>query len=147
MVMSTTRQLVSLTTLEARNASADENALAAKPNCRSKSGSDSRTDSSSSTIDTSERLAIMSSPWLVISRQVSGVRGNSQVDHPDECLCAWRRFSANLDRTRRVVAASAICQSDFGIGSAHLRAQAAVHGTLRGPAVAHRYEGVVDTFV
>src|SRR5918994_2659978 len=55
---SRSRQLVSPTTSEARNASADENAWAAKPNCRSKSGSDSRTDSSSSTIDTSERLLI-----------------------------------------------------------------------------------------
>ena len=50
------RQLVWLTTSEARNASADENASAAKPNCRTMSGSDSRTDSSSSTTDTSERL-------------------------------------------------------------------------------------------
>src|SRR5262245_8658473 len=58
--MSRRRQLVSLTTSDARNASADENASAAKPNSRSKSGSDSRTDSSSSTIDTSERLSVMS---------------------------------------------------------------------------------------
>ena len=56
---SRSRQLVSLTTSDARNASADENASAAKPNSRSKSGSDSRTDSSSSTTDTSERLPIM----------------------------------------------------------------------------------------
>src|SRR6516165_7956314 len=60
MAMSRSRQLVSLTTSEARNASADENASAAKPNCRSRSGSDSRTDSSSSTTDTSERLPVMS---------------------------------------------------------------------------------------
>ena len=58
--MSRIRQLVSPTTSEARNASADENAWESKPNCRSKSGSDSRTDSSSSTTDTSERLAITS---------------------------------------------------------------------------------------
>ena len=51
--MSRIRQLVSSTTSDARNASAEENAWAAKPNCRSKSGSDSRTDSSSSTTDTS----------------------------------------------------------------------------------------------
>src|SRR5688500_17277105 len=52
------RQLVSLTISDERSASADENAWTAKPNCRSKSGSDSRTDSSSSTTDTSERLLI-----------------------------------------------------------------------------------------
>src|SRR5439155_5004815 len=57
---SRSRQLVSPTTSDARNASADEKAWAAKPNCRSRSGSDSRTDSSSSTIDTSERLSVMS---------------------------------------------------------------------------------------
>src|SRR5215470_16649846 len=56
--MSRIRQLVKLTNSDARNASADPNALAAKPNWRSKSGSDSRTDSSSSTIDTSERVII-----------------------------------------------------------------------------------------
>src|SRR5215467_9782071 len=58
--MSRSRQLVPLTTPDARNASADENASAAKPDSRNKSGSDSRTDSSSSTTDTSERLSVMS---------------------------------------------------------------------------------------
>src|SRR4026209_506769 len=48
------RQRVSPRASDARNASADENAWAAKPNCRSRSGSDSRTDSSSSTTATSE---------------------------------------------------------------------------------------------
>src|SRR5207237_5158200 len=42
--MSRMRQLVWLTNSEARHASADENAWTAKPTCRSKSGSDSRTD-------------------------------------------------------------------------------------------------------
>src|SRR5439155_13670585 len=46
---SRTRHLVSATDSEARNSSADENACASKPNSFSKSGSDSRTDSSSST--------------------------------------------------------------------------------------------------
>ena len=55
--------------------------------------------------------------------------------------------SSLLADSRTDFAASAICQSDVGIGSARLRARAAVHGTQRGPAVAHRYEGVVDTFV
>src|SRR5712691_8774874 len=75
--MSRSRHLVSLTTSDARNASADENASAAKPNCRSKSGSDSRTDSSSSTIDTSERLPVMSAsprcrPWNALGTDGNG---------------------------------------------------------------------------
>src|SRR5580658_9934299 len=48
------KQLVRPTYSEARNSSADENERALKPNSLSKSGSDSRTDSSSSTTDTSE---------------------------------------------------------------------------------------------
>src|SRR5262245_56135490 len=62
--MSRRRQLVSLTTSEARKASDDENASAANPNSRSMSGSDSRTDSSLSTTDTSERLSVMSASSL-----------------------------------------------------------------------------------
>src|SRR5580704_13542131 len=48
------KQLVRPTHSEARNSSADENERALKPNSLSKSGSDSRTDSSSSTTETSE---------------------------------------------------------------------------------------------
>ena len=47
--MSSSRQFVSLTTSDARNASADEKASTAKPHSRNRSGSDPRTDSSSST--------------------------------------------------------------------------------------------------
>src|SRR5258705_9205053 len=88
--MSRTRQLVSLTTSDARNASAEENALASKPNSRSKSGSDSRTDSSSSTTDTSERLAITDSPWRapVLSRQAS-VSGRARRE--------WKMQTSLLD--------------------------------------------------
>ena len=46
---------------ELKEASADENARAAKPNCLRRSGNDSRTDSSSSTTDTSERSTITGS--------------------------------------------------------------------------------------
>src|SRR6267154_1876274 len=46
---------------EARNSSADENESAVKPNSFSKSGNDSRTDSSSSTTDTNEFEIIMGS--------------------------------------------------------------------------------------
>src|ERR1700720_722386 len=48
---SRTRQFVSATDSEARNSSADENVRGSKPNSLSRSGSDSRTDSSSSTTD------------------------------------------------------------------------------------------------
>src|SRR5713226_7337127 len=55
------RQLVRPTYSEARNSSADENERAVKPNSLSKSGSDSRTDSSSSTTDTNELGIILGS--------------------------------------------------------------------------------------
>src|SRR6185312_1394216 len=48
MATSRTRQLVSAIDSEARKSSADENVCASKPNSFSKSGKDSRTDSSSS---------------------------------------------------------------------------------------------------
>src|SRR5580658_8951137 len=63
------KQLVRPTYSEARNASADENEHAVKPNSLSKSGSDSRTDSSSSTTDTSE--------LGVIPRSLSRIRSTS----------------------------------------------------------------------
>src|SRR5580698_7420119 len=53
------KQLVWLTYSEARNSSADENERAMKPNSLSKSGSDSRTDSSSSTTDTNAHGIIL----------------------------------------------------------------------------------------
>src|SRR5579862_490032 len=54
MPTSRTKQLVLPKYSEARNSSADENERALKPNSLSKSGNDSRTDSSSSTTDTNE---------------------------------------------------------------------------------------------
>src|SRR5258706_108620 len=54
--MSRIRHLVWPTQSDARNSSGDENARAANPNSLSKSGSDSRTDSSSSTTDTSKSV-------------------------------------------------------------------------------------------
>src|SRR5579864_7747855 len=59
MAMSRIRHLVWPTQSDARNSCADENARAAKPNSFRKSGSDSRTDSSSSTTDTSEHLTFI----------------------------------------------------------------------------------------
>src|SRR5579863_2835314 len=55
------KQLVRPTHSEARNSSADENERAVKPNSLNKSGSDSRTDSSSSTTDTNELGIILGS--------------------------------------------------------------------------------------
>src|ERR1700687_4633961 len=76
------KQLVCPTYSEARNSSADENERAVKPNSLSKSGSDSRTDSSSSTTDTNELGIILVSssriqwtflPWRNRERK-SGAR-------------------------------------------------------------------------
>src|SRR5450432_518381 len=55
------KQLVWPTHSEARNSSAEENERAVKPNSLSKSGSDSRTDSSSSTTDTNGHGVILGS--------------------------------------------------------------------------------------
>src|SRR6188472_3293272 len=64
------RQPVSLTNSDARNASADANASAAKPNCRNKSGSASRMDSSSSTTDTNDGSGIMNASSSCRARQL-----------------------------------------------------------------------------
>src|ERR1700704_571024 len=58
MATSRTRHLVSAIDSEARNSSADENVCASKPNSFSKSGKDSRTDSSSSTTVIRGRVTI-----------------------------------------------------------------------------------------
>src|SRR5579864_1094657 len=55
------KQFVVPTYSEARNSSADENERAVKPNSLSKSGNESRTDSSSSTTDTNELGTILGS--------------------------------------------------------------------------------------
>ena len=54
--MSRIKQSVSSTQPEARNSCADEKARAINPNSPSKSGSDSRTDSSSSTADIADHI-------------------------------------------------------------------------------------------
>src|SRR6185295_13132071 len=67
MATSRTRHLVSAIDCEARNSSADENACASKPNSFSKSGKDSRTDSSSSTTVINGRVTICLNRPLVFS--------------------------------------------------------------------------------
>src|ERR1700722_9099522 len=75
MAMSRIRHLVWPTQSDARNSSGDENARAAKPNSFIKSGSDSRTDSSSSTTDTSEHVAVIEFFKPCLQSQVSGTVG------------------------------------------------------------------------
>src|SRR5882762_3775801 len=78
MAMSRTRHLVWPTQSDARNSCADENARAAKPNSFSKSGSDSRTDSSSSTTDTSERVTFIDFLAASVAAGVSECRDCSR---------------------------------------------------------------------
>src|ERR1700689_4534959 len=70
MAMSRIRHLVLGTQPDARNSSGDENAREAKPNSFSKSGSDSRTDSSSSTTDTSKRVTVIDFSCRAHSRRL-----------------------------------------------------------------------------
>ena len=71
------RHLASRTQSDARNSSAESNALAAKPNSFSKSGNDPRTDSSSSMTATSERLNIPRFPRDAVLE-----------------ACVWRQYRA-----------------------------------------------------
>src|SRR6266446_1812265 len=74
MATSRSRHLVSAIDLEARNSSADEKVCASKPNSFSKSGNDSRTDSSSSTTVIRGRVTIsyhFATRFLIIERWVS----------------------------------------------------------------------------
>src|SRR4029079_16779280 len=92
--MSRSRHRVSPRVSEARNASADEKARAQKPNCRIKSGNDSRTDSSSSTTDTSERSHVMTVPhYKRRSVMVFGPQGmeNEKVAPGPSFVSAQRR--------------------------------------------------------
>src|SRR5437016_9830305 len=82
MAMSRIRHLVWPTQSEARNSSGDENARAAKLNSFSKSSSDSRTDSSSSTTDTSERVTFIDflpHPLRLASPNSATVLGHGQT--------------------------------------------------------------------
>src|SRR5437773_7046465 len=85
--MSRIRHLVWLTKFDARNSSADAKACTAKPNSRSKSGSDSRTDSSSSTTETSDPMTItfvqsnvLNLPAQQFERRPSGEYGVQELE-------------------------------------------------------------------
>src|SRR5882672_6194475 len=65
MATSRTRHLVPAIDSDSRNSSADENVCASKPNSFSKSGKDSRTDSSSSTTVIRARVTISYDSQLV----------------------------------------------------------------------------------
>src|SRR6266478_3797883 len=82
MAMSRIRHLVWPTQSDARNSSGDENARAANPNSLSKSGSDSRTHSSSSTTDTSESVIFidfLAHPSRLASPNAATVLGAPQT--------------------------------------------------------------------
>src|SRR5947207_2421951 len=79
MATSRTRHLVSAIDSEARNSSADENACASKPNSFSKSGKDSRTDSSSSTTVIRVRVTISYDPQLVFSSTERWLTENAPI--------------------------------------------------------------------
>src|SRR5882762_8853392 len=84
MATSRTRHLVPAIDSDSRNSSADENVCASKPNSFSKSGKDSRTDSSSSTTVIRGRVTInYDSQAFPIHRTV--VAENA----PIEAGCLW----------------------------------------------------------
>src|SRR5262249_23212736 len=66
MATSRSKQLVFPRISDARNASADANASAAKPNCRTKPGRASRMDSSSSTTDTNDGSVVMNARSVTV---------------------------------------------------------------------------------
>jgi hypothetical protein len=95
--MSRIRHLVWPKQSDARNSSGDENVRAAKPNSFSKSGSDSRTDSSSSTTDTSERVTIIDFSCRVHRRRLRQrqtrcirTRVGQEVDVPVRECCPYQ---------------------------------------------------------
>ena len=134
--MSRIRHLVWGMQPDARNSSGDENAREAKPNSFSKSGSDSRTDSSSSTTDTSERVTVIDFSCRAHSRRLRqrktrciGARVGEEVDVPvreccpcqsgqridDETVFLGDLFSAGL-HSRRVRHSGMGCLLDLGMG-------------------------------
>src|SRR5216683_8160459 len=90
MAMSRIRHLVWPTQSDVRNSCADENARAAKPNSFSKSGSDSRTDSSSSTTDTSERVTFIDFLPHPVAAGVSECRDRSRPPSKPRVREEWR---------------------------------------------------------
>src|SRR5580658_1933913 len=75
MAMSRSRHLVLEVWREARNCSADEKVRTENPSSLSKSGSDSRTDSSSSTTQTSGRVFIMDLAFLSATKCFTSGQG------------------------------------------------------------------------
>src|ERR1700723_2156944 len=110
------KQLVWPMHSEARNSSADENERAVKPNSLSKSGSDSRTDSSSSTTDTSEHGVIVGS--------------SSRIG----CTSIPRREGKRKSRARTVVRLrpkTAVMALDYGTTDGKSDSNAAVLGRIK----------------
>src|SRR5215469_14599545 len=95
MATSRIRHLVSSTQSDRRNSSADEKARAAKPNSLSKSGSDSRTDSSSSTTDSSGHWLAFAARGNTITRQCATLETASIVPWYHFCTGAITATSAS----------------------------------------------------
>src|SRR5580693_4817751 len=121
MAMSRIRHLVWPTQSDARNSCADENARAAKPNSFSKSGSDSRTDSSSSTTDTSERVTFIDflpHPSRLASPNAATVLGGRQNPRVlDEWRMKTRLGGSPCPKDAPLQGRAPLC---LGIGSAPL---------------------------
>src|SRR5258708_14066128 len=101
MATSRTRHLVSAIDSEARNSSADENARAWKPKSFSKSGKDSRTDSSSSTTVIRGRVTISYDSQLVFSSSNGDYRECTYQSWMSIVL--WYRYSRPIPKYRSIL--------------------------------------------
>src|SRR6478672_3517508 len=125
MTMSSIKHRVLPTASAERKSSAEENARTAKPNSRNKSGKDSRTDSSSSITDTSERSVAPIAFDKSIAQQCSAIEESSIV--------LWYWFTSDVDETSFHAASTARVVCPIGV-SAPAKA-AGLHG-MENPNVA-----------
>src|SRR5215470_10809341 len=94
-VKSRSRHLVWPLECDSKNSSADENVSTANPNCFSKSGNDSRTDSSSSITDTS---GVPANTVMRVSRhsyRLNGIKTEANL----QC-CPFRSYLVSECRKR-----------------------------------------------
>src|SRR6266576_7357778 len=101
MATSRSRHLVLAIDLEARNSSTDENVCASKPNSFSKSGKDSRTDSSSSTTVIRGRVTISYDSQLVFSSSNGGYRECTYQSWMSIVL--WYRYPRPIPKYRSIL--------------------------------------------
>src|SRR6185437_5430693 len=100
--ISRSKHLVSPLESDTKNSSADENVSTANPNCFSKSGNDSRTDSSSSITDTS---GVPADTVMRVSRhsQLRAELHEGRVQFPRLSFSLIRDQSAETDRNTSIV--------------------------------------------